>query len=201
MKPFKPSVWAGAAAAAACLLVSCSHSSGLYLLRDYDVHAPTTVKRITVGAWGDEHQAPGLAAVLAQVTTDYVKLRKNYLVHPHDTVAASWDSLCVEGLDGVLWVRALEVETRPPDVSLHASAELYACKTGALVWRIEGHRKQSSQNADLAQLVQSYAATTGQAAQVYAAPAFVLLQEMLGSLPDPVLNDHDIEEKIELGAM
>ncbi len=199
MKSCKPSVYAGITVA--CLFIGCSHVSGLYLLRNYDVQAASTVKRITVGAWSDEQQAPGLAGVLAQVTTDYVKLRKNYLVHPHDTVAASWDSLCVEALDGVLWVRALEVETTPPDVSMHVAAELYACKTGALVWRIEGSRKQPSLNADLAQLVQSYAATTGKAAEVYAAPVFVLLQEMLGSLPDPVLNDHDIEEKIELGAL
>ena len=198
MKRVKP-MWAVTIVVA--LVAGCSHISGLYLLSGYDVQASTTVKRITVGAWGDEQRAPGLAGVLAQVTTDYVKLRKNYLVHPHDTNASSWDTLCVDGLEGVLWVRALEVETTPTEVFLHASAELYACKTGALVWRIEGSRKQPSQNADLAQLVQSYASTSGKAAEVYAAPAFVLLQEMLGSLPDPVLNDHDIEEKIELGAL
>ena len=199
MKRLKPSAWAGITIA--CLFAGCSHVSRQYLLRGYDVHAPSTVKRIAVEAWADEQQAPGLAKVLAEVATDYVKLRKNYLVHPHDARASSWDTLCVEGLEGVLWVRLLEVETTPPDVALHVSAELYACKTGALVWRIEGNRKQPSQNADLAQLVQNYANTAGQAAQVYAAPAFVLLQEMLSPLPDPVLDDHDIEEKIELGAL
>ena len=37
-------------------------------------------------------------------------------------------------------------------------------------------------------------------AQHYAAPAFVLLLQVLQSLPDPTLTDAEILEKIELGS-
>ena len=83
---------------------------------------------------------------------------------------------------------------------MNVAASLFDCKTGALVWHARGETSAESRDPDLANLVKTYKNRLGPEAETWAAPAFVLLQDLFETLPEPTLSDKDLEEKIELGA-
>lgn len=177
---------------------ACSAVQSVYVQPGYDIHQPSVIKRIAVVGWAPAAQ-PGLDAVLSHVTADLIKLRKNYLVHTVGIVKQSWAETC-DKLEGVLAVRTLRLLPQEGNVTLALTAELYDCRDGAMVWRAAGERRGKSADADLASLTDVYRRELGAAAETYAAPAFALVQQLIESLPDPILNDDDVLEKIEIGA-
>lgn len=100
-------------------------------------------------------------------------------------------------LEGVLSVRAYDV-TLGTEIKLHLVAELHSCQTGALLWRTDGSEGNPTADEDLVELTKSYVANLGEEVNSYAAPAFLVLRDMLDALPDVVLTDDEVMEKIEL---
>jgi len=181
--------------ALALLLVcsACSSVTSVYRRAGYDALAPTAVKRIAVLGWAAD---PKVAELLADITTDLVKLRKNYLIGRKGQAQGCWSQGCPAG-QGVLLIRALDIQPHPGHVALQLTAELYACSDGALLWRTAGATEAKSNDPDLRQLTDVYQRHFADTANTYAAPAFVLLQELLAGLPDPALTDDEVLEKIE----
>jgi probable lipoprotein (TIGR04455 family) len=180
------------------LTSACSSLGNTYVAPGYQSTSADAVKRITVGAWAPAEQA-GAATIIARVAADFVKLRKNYLV-PESIVLRGWEDGCKENRDGVLVVRVLQSKIEEQDVDLTVAVELYRCKDGTLLWRAEGEGNGKSNDANLKEMVDNYARDVDPAATQFAAPAFVVLQNVLDALPDVVLSDAEIEEKIELGS-
>ena len=180
---------------------ACSAVHQVYQQPSYDVHGPAPIKRIAVAGWAPQ-DANGLGDVVSQVATDLIKLRKNYLVRNTQALKQSWSELCGgEKIEGVFLVRVMDSAPGGGQVFMRLQAELYRCQDGALLWQAEADGKENSSNADLASLIGNYQKSAGPAATVYAAPAFVLLQQIIKLLPDPVLNESDIDEKIEIGRL
>lgn len=176
--------------------VACSYVDYDYLQPRYRPANDDTVKRIAVAAWAPAEHQP-LAQVLAQVGSDRIKLRKNYLVYTQAVVTRDWSETCGDR-QGVLMLRPLDVRRTSTDTTLNLSAALYDCRTGALVWEVRGDTTHEAGDADLAQTVSTYRQSLGEDATPYIATAFVLLQDLLDAAPNPDLSDDDIMEKIEL---
>lgn len=168
-----------------------------FALRGYDARDAGAVKRIAVAAWAPRELA-GVGEVAVQVATDLVKLRKNYLVKQSAVLARAYAEAC-DGVEGALAVRVLDVQVSGDDVTTRAEASLFRCSDGALLWRTAGALEASSSDANLQNLAAAYVERAGEGARRYAAPLFALLQQLLAPLPDPVLTDAEIDEKIELG--
>ena len=179
------------------LTTGCSTLGHTYVAPGYSSTSADAVKRITVAAWAPESQA-GAASVIARIAADFVKLRKNYIV-PESAALKGWEEGCKENRDGVLSVRVLKSEVEKEDVALTVAVELFRCRDGALLWRAEGKGDGKSNDENLKEMVASYARDVDPAATQFAAPAFVVLQDVLNAMPDVVLNDAEVEEKIELG--
>ena len=163
----------------------------------YQPASETAIKRIVVAGWAPaEHER--LAQVLSTVASDRIKLKMNYLVFDTAVLTRGWSDACGEA-EGVLSIHALDVKSNNDDLGLHVVAELHSCKTGALVWRAEGLDDADPGDEDLTQLTQSYVSQLGADAARYAVAVFLVLRDMLETLPDPTLTDDDILEKIELG--
>lgn len=175
----------------------CSTLGHSYAAPGYSSTAADAVKRITVSAWAPEGQA-GAAPVMARIAADFVKLRKNYIV-PESQASKGWEDGCKENRDGVLNVRMLDSKIEKEEVELTVAVELFRCKDGALLWRAEGRGDGKSTDENLKEMVANYARDVDPAATQFAAPAFVVLQDVLNAMPDVVLNDAEVEEKIELG--
>ncbi len=179
------------------LASGCSSLGQTYVAPGYLSTSADAVKRITVGAWAPSDQA-GAAPVIARIAADFVKLRKNYIV-PESVALKGWEEGCKENREGVLAVRVLKTEVEKEEVELTVAVELFRCKDGALLWRAEGKGDGKSNDENLKEMVSNYARDVDPAATQFAAPAFVVLQDVLNALPDVVLNDSEVEEKIELG--
>jgi probable lipoprotein (TIGR04455 family) len=183
------------------LLATASCASAIdsrFALRGYDARGSGAVKRIAVGAWAP-HELTGVREVAVQVATDLVKLRKNYLVKRPAVLERDFAEAC-EGVEGVLAIRVLDLQVAGDAVTTRAETSLFRCADGALLWRTGGALEASSKDANLQNLAAAYVERAGEGARVYAAPLFALLQQLLAPLPDPVLTDAEIDEKIELGA-
>jgi probable lipoprotein (TIGR04455 family) len=184
----------------AVVLVAAGCGSAIdasYLLRGYDVRGTGAVKRVRVAGWAPAGQ-PELATLASQVATDLLKLRKNYLVYPPVTLKRDFGEAC-DGVEGVLVVRVLDLGIHGDDVSTRVETGLSRCSDGALVWRTEGAKDASSKDEHLQNLAAAYVGRAGASARRFAAPLFSLLQELLAPIPDPVLDDQEVMEKIELG--
>ena len=202
--------WRALAVAMATMGCGCSHVASVYQTNGMGA----AVKRVRVVAWAPADHS-GLAPVLSAVATDYLKLRKNYLVQADEPVnggaAAApatldrlWSAACTDPAEGVVFVRALDsvLSARAPRAAaLRLSAELYRCRDGALLYRSEGALKRSELDGALQQTRLHYAAELGEDKAAYVPCAFSLLQELLTPLFDPSLTEEELEEKIELGAV
>ena len=83
-------------------------------------------------------------------------------------------------------------------MSLTVIGTLYRCSDGAILWRVEGAADSNPSDSDLQSMSHVYAQKIGPEAARYAAPVFVLLQDLLIELPDVQLSDEEVIEKIEL---
>jgi len=177
---------------------ACSPLNGVYTQPGYLPRGPNPVKRIAITAWAPAENK-GLADTLTAVATDLVKLRKNYLVYETQPQTRSFSDLCKGKVEGVLVARTLAVHQEGRDITLNVALELYRCTDGALLWVADGDDTIASDDDNLVKLTGNYTTSVGEAAKVFAAPAFSLLQQLVAELPDPILSDEDINEKIELG--
>jgi len=185
----------------AAQLLGCGHLSAQYVMPGYGTQGPAVIKHINIATWAPQ-STQGLAPVVAQVASDLIKLRKNYLVHDVLPWALDNSAACAEGIDGVVLVRIMDAHTEPPqDVTLHGALTLVRCKDLAEVFRSEGQVTTAVHEKSLEDLAATYRTQLGDIGGQWAAPAFGLVQALAEPLPDPHLSEQDIEEKIELGAL
>jgi len=179
-----------------------------YGLRGYGPSGPDTIKHVALLAWAPT-DTPKLAELLARETADVLRLRRNYLVHAVAPMRQSWAEACrIEAtasgpaleLQGVIAVRLLDAVMSEGKVAMTLSMELYRCADGALVSRSEAKEASDPAEADLQLLVSGYVAEFGALAEQHAAAAFILIKTLVDALPNPVLTDDEIEQKIELEA-
>ncbi len=184
-----------------CLLttaaVSCSAVREAYRLDGYMPTGIGAVKHITVRAWSP-NESPALGATLSLMTARMTNQYTNYLVHSQGPLSKGWSEACA-GMQGVLVVRTLLVATGPAETTLDLSLELFRCADGALLWRTAGSGSYDPADEDLKNLTSAYINDVGEEARPYAAPAFVLIKDLIEALPNPPpLTDEEIDQRIML---
>jgi len=184
-----------ACVAAASLHCSAVHSR--YTMPGYSPTTGTAIKHVAVRAWSDaQHSA--LGPVLALVGYRLINQRKNYLLHSQASLQLGWAEACGQ-LQGVLLIRALDVQRQDKDTRLRLALELYRCSDGALLWRTTGSQSAENNDEDLSLLTEAYTGELGEQARPYVAAAFSLLQDLIEDLPNPPpLSDDEVEQRIEL---
>jgi probable lipoprotein (TIGR04455 family) len=180
----------------ALLAAGCSSVNDQWVRAGYGA-GPDLLKRIAIVAWAPAEHAR-LAETLAMVATDRVKLKLNYLVYASGPMQRGWSDACADKVEGVLAIQTLAAGTNGKETGLALATELYSCKTGALLWRAEAADTADVDDADLVELTKSYVEKLGQEAAGYAAASFLVLRDMLDTLPNPTLTDDELMEKIEL---
>jgi probable lipoprotein (TIGR04455 family) len=198
--------------------MSCSALKSSYLAKGYGTLDTKMVKRIAIAGWTPKNM-PEVDELLVEVSSDRLALKTNYMIYRGQKVKRSWSELCEvkapapsqdeedddeeidpETLDveGVLLVRLLDAEN-VDKVYLHLSAELYDCGSGAVVWRARGEDRLASDNEDLAALTKGYLGNVGASVKPFVVPVFLVLRDLFNAIPNPVLNESDVLEKIEYG--
>ena len=190
----------------ASLMAGCATSVTVrYQQRGYVFTDDHAVKRLVVAAW-EPQDTPGFAVVASRVGSDLVRLRKTYIVFPPYVFNVAWNEACIakEGSpEGVLALIPLDIVQRSPQnptdpIDIKLTAGLYRCSDGQLLWQADGEATWRSLDKNLVEFTSNYIQELGEPAARFAAPLFGLLQAMIGKLPEPVLNDDEVLEKIDM---
>lgn len=193
--------------ALAGLLAGCSAVSHSAVIPDYATAYRAKVKRIEIRVAPMPEGDAALAKLWQVIAQRYVNQHFNYLV---ESTSAGKKALvsqrCKAGqtdgdhpLDGVLWLRP-SMKREGGEVHAAVSGWLLSCSDFAQVWSASASGTWDSADDELTQTIKDYVQQEGENVRPWVAPVFRLLKDTLGTLPNPKLNDADVDEKILLGA-
>lgn len=200
----------GAALLAAMIAVSgCATVRSSRIAPDYAQVDQHRTKRLVVVTAPNPGEAEKLGELWSLLARRYTNQHRDFLVKenrpaPEGVTAAAIarfepQSLCAEGLEGVLWLRPTEWKDEGENLRASLVARLVGCPDGHEVWSAEAGGSWKKQDAQLEAFTAEYVDELGEDVAPYVAPSFRLLKATLDTLPNPTLTDEDIDEKIELG--
>lgn len=142
------------------------------------------------------------------VVREFVSHHNEYIILDTKVVASAdgFEALCKQKANGKLphGIVASTFENLRPagdDVEMRIHARLNDCENGALVWEAVAENDYDSQDDDLEKTIANYANRYGAETRPYVAGFYLIVRKLFDSLPQPQLNDDDIEEKIEMDAI
>jgi probable lipoprotein (TIGR04455 family) len=185
------------------LLSACATVKSQRVRGDYEQVDKHQVKRLVVVTQPLPDSKPAVGELWSLLARQWVNQNRNYLVksnlalpeRPGDT---SFKGLCVEGLEGVLWLDP-SVTLKKGGAEAAVKARLTRCRDGEEVWAAEAAGSWGSKDEDYDQRVAQYIQELGPEVAPYVVPSAKLLSATLDTLPNPELNEADKDEKIELG--
>ncbi|MDY7227529.1 MXAN_6521/LA_1396 family lipoprotein [Hyalangium rubrum] len=184
-------------------LAGCSAVKNSTIRPDYEQVDKQRVKRLVVVTAPLPDGKQALGDMWSLIARQYINQNRDFLVKEHITRAESTDdaalkALCVEGLEGVLLLDP-QVKRTGDGADVAVRARLMRCADGENVWSAEAAGGWDSVDEKFRERTAQYVQQFGAEVEPYVVPSYKLLQATLDTLPNPQLNDQDIDEKIELG--
>lgn len=185
------------------LLAGCATVKTSRVRPDYETVDKTQVKRLAVVTQPLPDGKQEVGELWSLIARRYVNQNRDFIAkanlalsgNPEDT---SHKGLCVEGIEGILWLSP-DVKRSANGVEAAVKAQLLRCRDGQEVWGAEAAGSWPSEDERYKELTVQYTGELGSEVGPYVGPTFRLLSATLDTLPRPQLNDADVEEKIELG--
>jgi probable lipoprotein (TIGR04455 family) len=170
---------------------------------DYEAVDKHRVKRLAILTQPLPEDNPDIGELWSLIARRYVHQNRDFIPKAHFTRPdqppdPSFRDICVEGIEGILWL-APRVERTGQDVKAAVTARLLRCSDTQDVWSAEAAGTWPSEDARYRELTAQYTREISPDVGPYVGPTFRLLKATLDSLPNPQLSDADITEKIELG--
>jgi len=180
----------------ALLSFACTSVRRQYILKDYTRNPGQMVKRIVIIS-KPSPQEKDLAGLVSAMTRDLLKTNRNYLVYGTLSTEREVAEAC-KTRDGVLKMWVDRADAVGEHIDLEITGELRRCSDNAVVWSATARNSGKSRNRSLKNLVQSYVQEYGNQAEVYAAPAFNIIEDLVETMPNPELTEDELMEKIDL---
>jgi probable lipoprotein (TIGR04455 family) len=185
------------------LLSGCATVKRSHIRPDYETVDKTQVKRLVVVTQPLPDGMPEVGELWSLIARRYVNQHREFIArsnisldgNPEDT---SFKGLCVDNLEGVLWLSP-DVKRTGKGVEAAVKAQLLRCRDGQEVWSAEAAGSWPSEDERYKELTAQYTSEIGPKVAPYVGPTFRLLSATLDTLPSPKLSDAEVEEKIELG--
>lgn len=189
------------AAALLALTSSCAVVKASTLRDDWAQTDQKTVRRLAVlvQPLPDGNQKAGEA--FARIARRYVNQKRDFLVKKEVVQAEPvlLSAVCggEDAIEGVLILRPV---FKPVGDGFEASlvGALARCSDGREAWAVEAGGSFPSKDSGLVEVTQVYVQEFGPEVERYVPPALNLLRPALDTLPQPVLTEADVEEKLTL---
>ncbi len=179
---------------------NCSSIKSVYIRDKYTENNGAMIKKVIVAVKVPENY-PESALLISSIAADIIKLRTNYIVYEYKTFHnEKREDLCRKGIEGIFFFDIEQIEVHKNKVNLEIKSSLYNCSTGEYPWEVHAEKTTESDNADLKELTIEYKEKFKNSASLFAAPSFVIIQDIVESLPDPELTDDEVDLKIKLDA-
>lgn len=167
---------------------------------DYDTVDKQRTKRLAVVTQPLPEGVQALGEMWSLIARRQVNLKRQFIAKETAAVVEPFEprSRCKEGIEGVLWLKP-KVKRDGKDLLAEVKATLFRCTDGAVVWEAEGGGRWPQKDDDVKDVTAAYVKELGPEVEGHAGPTFNLIKALVDSMPDPVLNEQDKDEKIELG--
>ena len=187
----------------ACTVVSialvsfdCTSVRRRFIVEGYTKNPGQMIKRIVIISELPP-QNKDLAGLISAMTRDLIKTNRNYLVYGTLSTEREVTEAC-QTRDGVLKMWVARADAAGERIHLEITGELRRCSDNSTVWRATASASGKSRNRSLKNLVQNYGEEYGKQAEVYAAPAFNVIEDIVEAMPNPELKEDELMEKIDL---
>ena len=180
------------------MLVSfaCASVHRRFIVEGYQKNPGQMIKRIVIIS-KPPHQNRSLAGLISAMTRDLIRTNRNYLVYGIVSTEREVAEAC-KSRDGVLKMLVERADAIGGHIDLEITGELLRCSDKSVVWSATARASGKSRNRSLKNLVQNYVEEYGNQAEVYAAPAFNVIEDIVEAMPYPELTEDELMEKIDL---
>jgi len=187
------------ALAAASLLSGCVIRESR-LRPDYDTVDKLQTKRLAVITQPLPEGVQSLGEMWSLIARRQVNLKRQFIAKETAAVVEAFEprTRCKAGIEGILWLKP-DVKRDGKYLFTGVNATLFRCSDGAVVWEAEGAGRWPQKDDSVQQITASYVKELGPYVESYVGPTFHLLKALVDQMPDPVLNEQDKDEKIEVG--
>jgi probable lipoprotein (TIGR04455 family) len=175
---------------------ACSSVRRRFVVEGYTRDPGQMIKRIVIISQASP-QNKELTGLVSAMIRDVIKTNRNYLVYGILSTGRNVAEAC-KSRDGVLEMRVDRADAVGERVDLEITGELRRCSDNSVVWRATARSSGKSRNRSLENLIRSYVEEHGSQAEVYAAPAFNIIEDIVEAMPNPVLTEDELLEKIDL---
>jgi len=187
----------------ACIVISlalvsfaCTSVRHRFIVEGYTKNPGQMIKRIVIISESSP-QNKDLAGLISAMTRDLIKTNRNYLVYGTLSTEREVAEAC-KIRDGVLKMRVDRADVVGEHINLEITGELRRCSDHSVVWSATARASGKSQDRSLKNLVQNYVEEHGKQAEIYAAPAFNIIEDIVEAMPNPGLTEDELMEKIDL---
>jgi probable lipoprotein (TIGR04455 family) len=175
---------------------ACTSIHRRFILEGYTKNPGEMIKRIVIIS-EPSPQNKDLAGLISAMTRDLIKTNRNYLVYGTVSTEREVAEAC-KTRDGVLKMRVDKADAAGERIDLEMTGELRRCSDNSVIWSATAGASGKSRNRSLNNLVQNYVEEYGNQAEVYAAPAFDIIKDIVETMPNPELTEDELMEKIDL---
>lgn len=184
-------------------LTSCATVKNSFTRPDYEQVDKQRVKRLVVVTQPLPEGKQPVGELWSLIARQYINQNRDFLVkgntaQPEASDDASLKAQCVEGIEGVLLL-VPQVKRTQEGADVAVRARLMRCADHQEVWNAEAAGSWGSEDEKFRERTAQYVQQLGAEVEPYVVPTYKLLQATLDTLPNPQLNEQDIDEKIELG--
>jgi probable lipoprotein (TIGR04455 family) len=176
--------------------LACSSVRRQFIVEGYRKNPDRMIKRIVVFV-EPSAGTTDLASLIGAMTRDVIKTNRNYLIYGILSTGRDVAEAC-KVRDGVLRMQLNKADVSGERVSLEITGELRRCSDDSVVWSASARSSGKSRNRSLENLIRSYVEEHGKQAEIYAAPAFNIIEDIVETMPNPVLTEEELLEKIDL---
>lgn len=188
-----------AAVTVVLLGTGCATVKASRIRPDYDLVDRQQTKRLVVVVEPAPEGNAKVGDLWSVIARRYVNQKRQFIAKESRalSVPGGFDpkSQCGEGIEGVLWILP-HIEKRGEGFEEQAKGLLIRCTDGQEVWYAEAGGSWPSVDPHLKEVTANYVTEMGADVEPYVAPAMNILRPMLDTLPDPVLNEQDKDEKV-----
>lgn len=179
----------------------CSIVKRAYVRDDWAATDAPKVKRLAVVVQPLPEGQAKAGEVFARIARRYVNQKRDFLVKVERFAATApeLDTLCGgdDAIEGVLWLHP-DVKGVGDGFEASLKASLVRCGDGREAWAAEANGSFDVKDAGLVEVTGVYVRELGPEAERYVPLAMNLLRPMLDTLPQPVLTEDDVTEKLGL---
>lgn len=186
---------------AALVLVSCTPLKSAFVRDDWAKDDAPHVKRLAVVVQPLPDAKPKAGEAWARIARRYVNQKRDFLVKKEVSQPAPVDLGAVCGgedaIEGVLLINPT-LTAKGDGFEVEVQAVLQRCSDGREAWKASAGGSFAAKDKLLVEVTQVYVQEFGEEVAPYVPPAMNVLRPLLDTLPQPVLTEADLDEKLTL---